>query len=363
MKKRKDGRYQSSVMITDPLTNEKKRVYVYGYTEDEIIREKERVKRNNGANSVLENIPFNTWVNKWLRIKKDEIALSTYDSYKLVIDTHILPKLKDISLKKITPATVRQVLREADGDRTKKYVYVLLNAIMQQAYKDDIIRKNPCIAVKPPKYKPKEKVIITLDEFNTLLKICEPALKNLFTVAYYTGMRRAEISALKWKNVDFDNNIIKVVSAVKVTAQDKILDKPKSDSGIRSILMPKVVITALKAQQNIQKARYFRYGDKITSEDFVFTSQKFYCKMLSPAIITKVFNRTRHMAKLNPAITFHSFRHAHATYLVEAGLPIKAIQARMGHASASFTMSQYVHNTVKMQKQIVGFLDKMANQN
>ena len=363
MKKRKDGRYQSSVMITDPLTNEKKRVYVYGYTEDEIIKKKERVRRNNGAKNILESITFNIWVDEWFKIKRDEIAQSTYDSYKLIVNTHIMPILKDIPLKRITPATIRQVIRKADGDRTRKYIYVLLNAIMQQAYKDDIIRRNPCVAVSPPKYKPKGKVIITLEEFNTLLKICEPTLKNLFTLAYYTGMRRAEISALKWKHIDFEHSTIKVITAVKITSGELIIDEPKTENGIREILISKAVYNALKSQQNIQKARYFRYGDKITGEDFVFTSPQKYYKMLRPATITKIFNRMRHQARLNPAITFHSFRHAHATYLVEAGLPIKAIQARLGHATASFTMSQYVHNTAKMQKQIVGFLDKMTNSN
>ena len=255
MQKRKDGRYQSSVMLVDPLTNEKKRVYVYGYTEEEVKREKERVLRNNGVNNIFENITFERWVDEWLRIKKDEIAPSTYDSYKLIINTHLLPILKDVRLINISPATVRQVIRKADGDRTRKYVYVLLNAIMKQAYKDDIIRRNPCIAVTPPKYKPKEKVIITFDEFNTLLKICEPTLKNLFTLAYYTGMRRSEISALKWKDIDFEHNIIKVMTAVKATENKLIIDTPKTENSIREILMSKIIYNALKSQQKIQKAR------------------------------------------------------------------------------------------------------------
>lgn len=77
MKKRKDGRYQSSVTISDPLTNEKKRIYVYGYTEEEIIREKERVRKNNGAKSVIENMPLSRWISEWIQIKKTEVSLGT----------------------------------------------------------------------------------------------------------------------------------------------------------------------------------------------------------------------------------------------------------------------------------------------
>lgn len=98
MKKRKDGRYQSSVTITDPLTNEKKRIYVYGYTEAELIREKERVKRNN--NTSFDNITFNLWLDEWLKIRKEEIAPSTYYNYVYLINKYILPNLNNINLNK-----------------------------------------------------------------------------------------------------------------------------------------------------------------------------------------------------------------------------------------------------------------------
>lgn len=219
MKKRKDGRYQSSVTITDPLTNEKKRIYVYGYTEAELIREKERVKRNN--NTSFDNITFNLWLDEWLKIRKEEIAPSTYYNYVYLINKYILPNLNNINLNKITPATIRNVLRNINGSRTKQYTYVLIKAILGQAYKDDLIKKNPCIAVNPPKYKAKEKHIISDYEFKKLLQYAELPIRNLFILAYYTGIRRGEISALKWKNIDWDANTIKIVNAIKIVENRK----------------------------------------------------------------------------------------------------------------------------------------------
>lgn len=361
MKKRKDGRYQSSITITDPLTNEKKRVYVYGYTEDELIREKERVKKNNAV--TLENITFSIWVDEWLKIRKEEISLSTYYSYVFLINRHIMPSLKNISLNKITPATIRNILRNVNGDRTKQYTYVLLKAILEQAYRDDLIAKNPCIAVKPPKYKAKEKQIITDCEFKKLLHYADLPIKNLFILAYYTGMRRGEIAALKWKNIDWDNNIIKILSAVKTLDKGNIISTPKTENSTREILVSKNVINALKQQLLLQKERYLKHGDKLTENDFIFTSPKDrdYKKMLSPMTITVIFNGVKSLAEIKSRITFHSFRHTHATCLVEANLPIKAIQSRLGHATAAFTLTTYAHNTLKMQKEIVGFLDNKAN--
>ena len=240
MKKRKDGRYQSSVMITDPLTNEKKRVYVYGYTEDEVIREKERVRKNNGTINIIENIPFKDWLNEWLAIKKKEVTPTTFLDYTFRINKHIVPQIGDIPLIKITPSTVRAVINKVVGDRNKKYIYTLLNAILQQAYIDGILRRNPCIAVKSPRYKKSEKSIISMREFNLLLSFAKSKqYRNMFILAYYTGMRRAEICALKWKDVDFDNKVIHVTSSAKRLQDGYIVGEPKTESSIRNILLSK----------------------------------------------------------------------------------------------------------------------------
>lgn len=360
MKKRKDGRYQSSVTITDPLTNEKKRIYVYGYTEAELIREKERVKRNNHTS--FDNITFNLWIDEWLKIRKEEIAPSTYYNYVFLINKYILPNLKNINLSKITPSTIRNILRNISGSRTKQYTYVLLKAILGQAYKDDLIKKNPCIAVNPPKYKAKEKQIISDYEFKKLLQYAELPIRNLFILAYYTGIRRGEISALKWENIDWDTNTIKIATAIKIAAKGNLISTPKTENSTREILVSKNVINVLKQQLLIQKERYLKHGDKLTKNDFIFTSlkDKNYKKMLTPMNITTIFNKIKSLAEIKSNITFHSFRHTHATCLVEANLPIKAIQARLGHATAGFTLTTYAHNTLKMQKEIVGFLDNKA---
>lgn len=359
MKKRKDGRYQSSVMITDPLTNEKKRVYVYGYTEEEIYREKERVKRNNGAKNVLENMPFKHWISEWLQIKKTEISPSTLNDYTARIDKHIIPRIGSIPLTKITPSTIRIVLNAIVGERNKKYIYMLLRAILQQAYIDGIIRRNPCIAVKPPKYKPQEKKIISPQEFYLLVNYAgTEQYRRIFILAYYTGMRRAEICALKWENVDMQNNIIHVSSAAKRLKDGYILGEPKSNSGIRNIFLSRKEIDVLKQQYIYQKEKFLSKGDKVKSTDFVFTSDVSFRNMISPQTLSHTFERAKNSAGIRSAITFHSFRHTHTTMLVERGIPIKAIQARLGHSTPAFTLERYAHNTDKMQSEIVDILNK-----
>lgn len=361
MKKRKDGRYQSSVIVTDILTNKKRRVYVYGYTENEVQRELERVKRNNGSLN-FGDVTFKIWLDEWLKIKKEELAPSTLDNYVLRLNKHVVPQIGELRLKNITPSTIREVLQKVEGDRSKKYIYMLLHSILQQACIDELIDRNPCVAVKTPKYKPKEKQIITSEEFQKLLENSfSEQYRRIFILAYYTGMRRAEICALKWNNVDMANKIINVTSAVKITASGNIIGEPKSDSGIRKILLSQNVISILNQQYLFQKTRYFKHGKKVQDHDFLFTSEIDTFSMITPSGLSHIFDRTKKAAKIKTAITFHSFRHTHTTMLVESGIPIKAIQARLGHSTPSFTLAQYAHNTEKMQQEIVNILDKQSN--
>lgn len=215
MKKRKDGRYQSSVTIVDPLTNEKKRIYVYGYTESEVIRELNRVKLNNGKELLMPT--FKEWKNEWLNIKSEEVSNSTISSYKDSLRLHISPILDKYKLKDITPSLIRTVLRNIPTQRTKEYCYIIINAILNQALREDLIDKNPCINVKKPKSKPKEASIITNEEFNMLLNSAKNTqFEIILRLAFDTGMRRSEICALRWEDIDFNKNIIHVRHAIKI---------------------------------------------------------------------------------------------------------------------------------------------------
>lgn len=359
MKKRKDGRYQSSVTITDPLTNEKKRIYVYGYSEDEIIREKERVRRNNGAKSVIENIPFKNWLNEWLEIKRKEITSGTLIDYKFRLNKHVVPLIGEIPLAKITPATIRSVINKTTGDRNKKYIHMLLKSIFQQAYIDGILKRNPCIAVKSPKYKKTEKSIISEREFNLLLSIAKSKqYKNMFILAYYTGMRRAEICALKWKDVDLDNKVIHITSSAKKVEDGYIVGEPKTENSIRNILLSKSELNALRQQYLYQQENFLQHGAKVTKYDFVFTSGIYFNQMITPPAVSRIFERVKNKSGIRKHITFHSFRHTHATMLLEYGVSIKAIQARLGHATPNITLINYTHNTDKMQSDIISILNK-----
>lgn len=364
MKKRKDGRYQSSITITDPLTNEKKRIYVYGYTESEVIRELNRVKLNNGKELLMPT--FKEWKNEWLNIKSEEVSNSTISSYKDSLRLHISPILDKYKLKDITPSLIRTVLRNIPTQRTKEYCYIIINAILNQALREDLIDKNPCINVKKPKSKPKEASIITNEEFNMLLNSAKNTqFEIILRLAFDTGMRRSEICALRWEDIDFNKNIIHVRHAIKIDRYAPIetrfsIGEPKTDYGIRDIALTGILKLNLQKHQ-IRQKEFFKNKNRILSlKDFVFMSQHHsrLGNFIQPDNITHEFVKLKRKAGIKSDITFKSFRHTCLTSLAEANIPAKAIQAHAGHANASFTLNRYVHKTEQMTKSIAEYLNE-----
>ena len=363
MKKRKDGRYQSSVMLTDPLTNEKRRVYVYGYTEEEVQRELNRVKLDNGKEILMPT--FKEWADEWLKIKSDDVSPTTINSYKDSLRLHISPTLDKYKLKDITPSLVRTVLRNIPTQRTKEYCYIIINAILQQALREDLINKNPCINVKKPKAKAREATIISEDEFKQLINATSNLqLKAILWIAYDTGMRRSEIAALRWQDIDFKTNTMHIHHAIKTDRHAPLssrfsLGEPKTDYGIRDIPLTNIVKSVLNKHREQQKELFKNNSRILTNKDFVFTSnfRGRFGDFIQPDNITHEFVKLKRKAGIKSDITFKSFRHTCLTSLAEANIPAKAIQAQAGHANASFTLNRYVHKTEQMKQTIADFLN------
>lgn len=283
---------------------------------------------------------------------------------------HISSVLDKYKLKDITPSLIRAVLRNIPTQRTREYCYIIINAILQQALREDLISKNPCINVKKPKAKAKEAVIITDNEFKQLINSATNSqLKAILWIAYDTGMRRSEIAALRWQDIDFKTNIIHVRNAIKTDRYAPLssrfyLGAPKTDYGIRNIALTDTVKTILAKHKEQQKELFKTNSRILTVKDFVFTSnfRGRFGDFIQPDSISHEFVKLKRKAGIKSGITFKSFRHTCLTSLAEANIPAKAIQAHAGHANASFTLNRYVHRTEKMEQTIGDFLNQRNKQ-
>ena len=358
---RKDGRLQSSITITNPYNGLKTKKYVYGYTEDEIKAEKSHFK-DKADEIFLGDILFSEWCKEFIRLKDEEnLSEVTTDNYEYNINKYILPKLpKNITVSQIAIYHVKNILRSIKGERTRQVIYTLLNGIFNAAKREQLIEKNPCEYILKPKHKPQKAKIFTPDGYQKLMRqVAGTQLQYLYTFAWDTGMRRGEISALRWCDFDPVTGIITIENAAKRSLKrGEFIGKPKSKESER-----KLKISA-SAVQNLlhwrEKLREKLYDAKIAWDDngFIFRSEKYITEKMPINTISNTFCKLRKQLNLPKGTRFHSFRPTNATILAEHDINPKKIQIWLGHSSAAFSLDRYVHATQTMQAGISDVLEE-----
>ena len=362
---RKDGRLQSSVTITNPYTGTKEKIFVYGYTEDEITAQKDTIKKN-AEEVFLGDMSFAEWCKEFIRLKRDEnLAETTIENcYEFAINKHILPNLpQNIKLSQIAVYHVKNILRTIDGDRTKQLIYTILNGIFNAAKRELLIEKNPCEYILKPKYTPNKAKIINPEVYQKLMTaIAGTQLQYLYTFAWDTGMRRGEISALRWCDFDPISGTITMENAAKRTKKrGEYIDKPKSKDSERKLQLSASAVKNLLHWKERLSERLIDAGIAWDDNGFIFRSEKYLERKMPNATITNTFAKLRIRLNLPKGTRFHSFRPTNATILAEHNVNPKKIQIWLGHSSAAFSLDRYVHATRTMQQGIVDALEDAKN--
>ena len=143
--KRKDGRYQSSVILENPITGEKERRYFYAYTLQELEAERRRIMNANISDFLLVET-FHRFTDEFLAMKRDvdKLEASTLSTYQGFLARHILPRIPPaMKIADVKPALLKHILAQIDGDRTRQAVYTLLQSIFRAAKFERLIENNP----------------------------------------------------------------------------------------------------------------------------------------------------------------------------------------------------------------------------
>jgi integrase len=208
---------------------------------------------------------------------------------------------------------------------------------------------------KPPKVIKKEPK--TLDRKTIDLLLAESIETPLYIPVFITaqtGMRRGEICALQWKDVDLKAGIIYVKQAMELDREQKIHRmKPVKNEENRRVDITKKLINALTKHKKDQKRQRILTGGDCELNDHVCTMEN--GKHVTLDYVTKAFIRLAKKCHID--ITFHGLRHTHATILANMGIPVKAIAERLGNDPV-VTMGTYSHVTPSIQREIVQKLEQ-----
>lgn len=322
-----------------------------------------------GMSSALsKDMTLNDYLNCWLEDNvKINCKYNTYDTYKKLIHEHIENTIGNYKIKQIDTYLIQQFINDMYKNNYSKATIELTKNVLNVAFKCaiqtyNLININPVQYVKIPKFeasktKTKNKVITT-EQFNKLIEL-NPVGSDLYIclqLSFHTGMRRGEVLALQWKDIDLDNKIIHIRhTLIKKPHGVPELTTPKTKNSIRDIAIGDTLLKILKAHKLRQKENKLKHGKYYVDTDFICTNE--LGKQLNVDVFQSRMNAL--IKKINFDFTFHYLRHTHASLLIEAGANMKDVQARLGHSSLSTTMDTYSHVTQKMKKETVEIFEKI----
>ena len=310
-----------------------------------------------------------TWLAKWLETVQQEVSPRTYERYGEIVKNFLIPTLGNLALTKLAPSHIQEAYnRWAKGGRldgkngglsplTRRYIHVILKSALTRAVEQQLLARNPADAFKKrlPKVERKEMVTLTAAGSERLLE----SIKDSRTywpvmVALATGMRRGEILALRWKNVDLDRGVLRVVQSLEQT-KTELRFKDTKTSRNRAITLPAFAVDELRRLKREQAEELLALGIRQTGETLVCCRAD--GEPLQPRSVTHQFILLRDRLKDLPRVRFHDIRHSHATQLLADGVHPKVAQERLGHSTITTTMDLYSHVTDTMQADAAARLD------
>jgi len=289
------------------------------------------------------------------------IEATTRTGYKESIKNYINPHLGSIPLKALKADSIQAWINTLNqrglGAKTIRNSYNNLNAALKKAVLLRMIPYNPCVGTVLPKLKrPKTRVYNTADIQRALMATSGTTLFLPVMLALLTGMRRGEICALKWRNVDFTTRQIHICEN-RVHGEKEVLEKaPKSEAGNRTVPMSNEVMSLLSEARLQYYNDAAAYGPAFRDLDYVFHNEN--GTPYHPDSLTTKWRRFLSHSNL-PNIRFHDLRHSNATALMAAGVNPRTVQKLLGHSDVSITLNTYTHVLPSMEQEAVDTLDSV----
>ena len=282
---------------------------------------------------------------------KNNLSITTYNSYIRICNKYIIPILGNIKLEDLRPIHIQNYiddLVDVLSPQTIKIHINILNLALKRAYRLKLIRENVVEYIEIPKVKKFKNKIYNQENMIKLLNLCKDTELQLpIVLASGLGLRISEILGLTWDNIDFEEKLI-TIDKITIRSNGKVITKsPKTDTSIRTISAPSEIINMLREHKRkcIElKLRGFIKKDN----NFIFFDKK--GSPLAQDVLSKKFSRFLEKNNLEH-IRFHDLRHSHVTLLINSKVPIKVISERVGHSNINTTLNIYSHVLKEMDKE------------
>ncbi|MEE2927094.1 MAG: tyrosine-type recombinase/integrase [Chloroflexota bacterium] len=359
----------------DPATGKRRQQWhtVKGTKREAEKRLAELVNQvDNGQYSQPTKLTFGSFMGRWLQdYAWPNLSPETAQAYDIMAQKHLMPALGNIPLQQLTPSHIQTYYtdkltfgrRDGKGGlspRTVRHHHRLIHVALESAVKLQLVHRNVSDAVTAPKYRNKE--IQTFNEEGMLaflesVKVTE--YYPMFYTALFTGVRRSELLALRWSDIDLDLGYISINRSIH-HLEDKsfVFQPPKTAKSRRQVPLSPSTSIVLRQHRDNQRAAKLLLGNPVTESSLVF------CQLdgspLLPRSVSQAWTRLVRQAGF-PGIRLHDARHTHATLMLEQGVNWKIISERLGHGSVAMTLDLYAHASPGLQKAAAEGFDKVLD--
>lgn len=371
--KKKDGLQKYRVVVNyteDGGGKRTKERLVYGKAQAELaeaaIRDSLRARRPEPEPTKPSEITFSELFKRYQKDRGGEIRASTGAKKASIVGNHLEPVFGPVKLSEITRERLLAWRADLNADpmkvNTKNGIFRELRALLNYAVAQNLIPQSQLNGIRPFRdaYKETASVKIryyTKEEYGKFIGEVRKRAERIGTVsawgayvffrlAYLTGARKGEINALRWSDVDGTSLWVRRSVTQKLKGEKWVETPPKNESSVRRIMMPEQLVTDL----NQLKDRQMKAGG--------WNESLFICGGENPIPDTTLEKINGECAKAAGVkkLTIHEFRHSHASLLCNAGVNIKEIARRLGHADVEITLKTYAHLYPTEEERAVGVL-------
>ena len=359
IRKRKDGRWEGRYTAGYDSTTGKRIIKnVLGKTQAEVKQNLKQALTDCQQLDVSKagKYTVDSWVKLWYEVyAESRLRPKTKDYYLNYINNHIIPGIGQISLDKLTTIQIQQFYNQLQKNgRIQRYAHVelkdkclsprvvigvhtLLHNCLEQAVAERLILTDPSNGCKLPKLEKKEMKVLPQDKIGAYLAEAEQrGLLPLFYLELTTGLRRGELLALLWTDLDVEARTISVTKQVNRINGELVVSQPKTHNSIRTLSIPQQAVNLLEAEHEKHPDNPYMFpspkiGTMFDQDSFRHTHDK----------ILKTIGAEH--------IRLHDLRHTFATLSLKNGVDVKTLSGALGHYSADFTLNTYTHATSQMK--------------
>jgi integrase len=306
------------------------------------------------------------FLERWLKHIKPNVSPRTHERYEQIALKNIVPLIGAKLLSKLQPIDISEAYGKAlengrrDGKgglspRTVHHMHRILFSALDQAERWKLIIRNPAALLeKRDRPKIEKKAVRTIDAPATAAVFDAARERRLFiplVLAAFCGLRRGEITAIRWRAIDLDRGQLAVLASTEQLDDGSVREKDAKSGRARTVALPSLAVEELRRWRIVQAQELLRLGVRADDDWLVVTQAD--GSAIQPRSLTHVVSAFLKQWRM----TLHGLRHSHASHMLASNVHPKIVQERLGHSSIAITMDIYSQLMPNMQGDAANAVD------